>query len=98
MAPAKELADLATQKRMLIAESEACRIALAADLGGVIAPLRWVDRIRLRGRPALWLGLPLVGYLLRRRLASPTRWVALGLGALRAVLSVKSFLGSRRKR
>lgn len=97
MAPAKGLADLAIQKRMLIAESDACRIILSADLAGLTAPLRWADRIRSRGRPALWLGMPLAGYLLARRMPS-ARWLALGLGALRAGLSLKSFLGSRRKR
>jgi len=96
MSPAKELADLAIQKRMLIAESEACRATLAADLHGLTSPLHWVDRLRSGGRPAVLVALPLAGFLLTRRLPKAARWLARGFGAMRLFGSLRSLIRSRR--
>jgi hypothetical protein len=85
VAPAKALADLALEKRLLLAESEACRVALSADLHHVTAPLRWVERLQTRSRSWLLLAAPIAGLLLARRLPRPARWATSSIGVLPAL-------------
>lgn len=92
MDPAKALAQLAVQKQLLLAESEAQRIVLAAELHRVIAPLRWMDRLQSTARPVLTIGAPLAGFLVARRSKGLKRWVATGLGALRLTKTLRNFL------
>lgn len=98
MVPAKTLADLALQKRLLMAEADAYRVTLAADLHRVVAPLRWVDMAQSRLRPVMWIGAPLAGILLTRRLPSVARWVSRGFALLRTLRSVQGMIRPPKRR
>lgn len=92
MAPAKALAQLALQKRFLLAESEAQRLVLVSELHKAITPLRWLDRFQAQVRPVLVVGAPMAGLWLARRSKGIKRWVPAGLGALRLVRNVRRWL------
>jgi len=92
MAPAKELAGLALQKRLLLAASQAHRLVLASELQRVVGPLRWLDRMQTHVRPFLAVGAPVAGFWLTRRSKGLTRWVATGLGAMRLVKMLRRAL------
>jgi hypothetical protein len=98
MAPAKALADLALQKQLLIAEAQACRLTLAADLHRVGTPLRWLDQLQSRSRTMLWLGAPVAGLFLARRLPPIARWLTRGVGMLRMLQRVGGLLKPSRNR
>jgi len=92
MAPAKALAQLALQKRLLQAESGARRFVLAADMSRLTRPMKWVDRVRHYAPLMLLNGAPVVAYLLTRRAKGMTRWVARGLGAVRVLGGLRHYL------
>jgi hypothetical protein len=92
MVPSKELARLALQKRMLLAESEAQRLVLASELHRLITPLRWVDRLQTQVRPLWMVGAPVAGFWLTRRSKGMTRWLSAGFGALRLVKTLRRVL------
>jgi hypothetical protein len=92
MDPAKELAGLALQKRMLLAESEAQRLVLAAELHRVITPLRWMDRVQSQVRPLLLVVAPFAGFWLTRRSRGMTRWLTAGFGAMRLVRTLRRMI------
>lgn len=92
MAPAKTLAQLALQKRLLQAESAAQRLVLAAELQRVIAPVRWLDRVQTHMRPLLVVGAPVAGFWFTRRSKGMTRWITTGLGAMKLLQSVRKSL------
>jgi len=98
MAPAKALAALALQKRLLVAESEARRLVLASELTRISRPLRWIDAAHLKIRPRLVAGLPMAAYLLARRSRGLTRWAAAGMGAARLYQSLRQYLQHRRSK
>lgn len=92
MDPAKELAGLALQKRMLLAESEAQRLVLAVELHRLITPLRWMDRVQAQVRPLLLVGAPIAGFWFTRRSRGATRWLTAGFGAMRLVKTLRKML------
>ena len=92
MAPAKELARLALQKRILLAESEARRLVLAIELSRLIRPVRWIDRFKIQARPLLLTLSTGLTYLFVRRSRGPTRWVATLLGASRLYRGLRHYL------
>lgn len=92
MAPAKALEQLALQKRLLLAESEAQRLILASALHRATSPLKWVSRVQSQTRPVMTVVLPLVGFWVARRSRGMKRWVSTGLGALRIAKSLRGYL------
>jgi hypothetical protein len=92
MAPAKALANLALQKRLLLAESEARRIVLASEMNRVARPLRFLGRVRLQARPLLMVGVPVAAYLFARHSKGKSRWIVTALGAARAYSSLRRYL------
>jgi hypothetical protein len=98
MAPEKALAQLALQKRLLVAESEAQRLVLASALHRAAAPLRLADRIQSQARPLLMVGAPLAGFWIASRTKGMKRWVSTGLGVLRLAKSVRRFLTKSKPR
>jgi hypothetical protein len=92
MAPAKVLAQLALQKRFLLAESEAQRLVLTSELRRAIRPFRWLDRLQVQARPVLMVGVPVAGLWLAHRSKGLKRWVPAGLGALRLLKSLRRML------
>jgi hypothetical protein len=92
MAPAKSLASLELQKRLLLAESEARRLVLAAELNHVVRPVRFLERWQLRARPLFLVGVPVAAYALARRSRGKTRWIATALGAARVFSSLRHYL------
>ena len=92
MAPAKALAQLALQKRFLLAESEAQRLVLASELRRVIGPLRWVDRLQTSAGPLLRLATPVAAFWLTRRSKGLKRWVPATFGAMRLIRSLRTVL------
>lgn len=95
MAPAKALAQLALEKRLLVAESEAQRLVLASALHRATAPLRWVDRVQGQARPLLMVGAPLAGFLVARRTTGLKRWISSGIGIMRVVQTLRHALEKR---
>ena len=92
----KALTDLAVQKRLLVAESEANRIALGAELRRVLTPLEWLDRMRSKTAPLLLLGAPIAGYLATRKLPGALRWVSRGMRVFRVFKVLGTVLRRRR--
>ena len=92
MAPAKALAQLALQKRLLLAESEAQRLVLASQLHRALTPVRWLDRLQMQSRPLLVVGAPLAGFWVARRTKGMKRWVTAALGAVRLAHSARRLL------
>jgi len=92
MAPAKELARLDLQKRILLAESEARRLVLAIELGRLVRPVYWVNRLKIQARPLLVTASTLLTYFYARRSKGVTRWIARALGAARVYRGVSRFL------
>lgn len=91
MAPQKALDQLALQKRLLLAESEAHRIVIASAFHQASTPLRWVDRIQAQARPFIKMGVPLAGFLLMRR-KGMGRWVSAGLSAVKIARKARKLL------
>ena len=98
MAPAKELARLALQKRLLLAESEARRMVLAIELGRALRPVQWVNRFKTQAGPVLLTVGTGLTYFFTRKSKGPTRWVAAILGATRVYRGMKRFLGGTKSR
>ncbi len=92
MAPGKALEQLALQKRFLRAEADVHRLALASEVQGLLAPFRWMERFQSQLRPILLFGAPVAGFWLTRRKRGMTRWVAVGLGLLRLLYTIRRFL------
>jgi len=89
MAPGKALAQLALQKRLLQAESEAQRLVLAAEIAHLTRPWGWFGRIRSRAHPLLVILTPVTAFLFARRSRGMTRWVTAGLGLARVYGSLR---------
>jgi len=89
MAPAKALAQLALQKRLLQAESEAQRLVLAAEIAHLTRPWGWFGRLRSRAHPLLVVVTPVMAFLFARRSKGMTRWVTVALGAARIYRGVR---------
>jgi len=92
MAPGKTLAQLALQKRLLLAESEANRLVLASELSRLSRRFHWLDRFQYQARPFMRLGTPLAAYLFARRSRGVTRWIASALGGARIYYGARRFL------
>lgn len=92
MAPAQTLAQLALQKRLLLAESEARRLVLASELNRLLRPLNWVDRLQLYSRPLMRVGAPVAAYFMVRRSKGFTRLIASAFGAARVYYGARRYL------
>lgn len=89
------MTDLAVQKRLLVVESAANRLALANELQRLTAPLGWLNRMTSKKRPLLYLLAPLGGYLATRKLPEVMRWSSRALRVFRVFKVLKPLLRRR---
>lgn len=81
-----QLKAIEERKRRLASECDLRRTLIAVHAAEAAPSLRWVDTARsvyLKARPWIWLGAPLAGLVLGRRLPRLARWTALAAPVIR---------------
>lgn len=84
---------IADRKRQLAGECDLQRTLIAVHVAEVARSLHWMDTARsvyLKARPWIWLGAPLAGLMLGRRLPRLARWSALAAPVIRGLRVVAS--------
>jgi hypothetical protein len=83
-----QLKAIEDRKRRLASECDLERTLIAVHAAEVARSLHWVDTARsvyLKARPWIWLGAPVAGLVLGRRLPRLARWSALAAPVIRGL-------------